>query len=63
MKPNEERYCEQVSAEMQRVYGISWNDASGDSEPLERAQEAGQSPADFVDWFGTKYDLIPVSEW
>ena len=57
------QYREAVSAEMQRVYGISWQDASGDSEPLERAQVAGQSPVDFVDWWGRKYHLIPKTEW
>jgi hypothetical protein len=57
------RYREAVSGEMFRVYGISWEEASGDTEPLERAQVAGQSPADFVDWFGRKFDLIPKSEW
>ena len=63
MTSKEMQYLEAVSAEMQRVYGISWQEASGDAEPLERAQTAGQSPVEFVDWFGTKYDLIPKERW
>ena len=63
MTPKELEYLEAVSAEIKRVYGISWQEASGDSEPLARAQAAGQSLAEFVDWFGTKYDLIPKERW
>ena len=63
MKSEEIQYREAVSAEMQRVYGISWQEASGDSESLEQAQVAGQSPADFVDWWGRKYDLNRKAEW
>ena len=41
----------------------AWQEASGDSESLEQAPVAGQSPADFVDWWGRKYDLNRKAEW
>lgn len=56
------KYGEQVSSEFMRTYGISWADASGDSEPLEAAMRTVQSPAEFVQWWGEKYGLVPVAE-
>ncbi len=47
-----------LPAEMQRRYGLAWLDACGDDEPLVRARSAGRSPAEFVAWWGEKYDLI-----
>jgi hypothetical protein len=55
------QYRAAVSEAMQRTFGISWHEASGDQEPLDRAQAGGQSPQEFVDWWGEKYDLEPVA--
>jgi hypothetical protein len=49
-----------VSAAMQRHYGISWNDASGELAPLQTALEEGVEPEEFVLRFGERYDLEPV---
>lgn len=53
-------YRDEVSVAMIKKYGISWADACGDSEPLEAAMEEKQTPQEFVDWWGDKYDLDPV---
>lgn len=58
--PDLTQYRDAVSAEMERQYGITWHDASGDMEPLERAIARGDTPEDFVSWWGEKYDLEPV---
>lgn len=57
-----QRYGAQVSSEFMRTYGISWADAAGDTAPLEEALREGQSPAEFVRWWGEKYGLVPVAE-
>lgn len=56
-------YEQCVTQEMVLEYGITWADACGDFGPLVAAIEAGQSPAEFVQRWGEKYDLIPKSEW
>lgn len=38
----------------------SWQDLSGDPEPLAGGYEAGQTPMEFVRWFAEKYDLAWV---
>ena len=58
-----ESYREQVSTEMQRRYGINWQDACGDDDPLIRGREAGRTPAEFVAWWGEKYDLIERADF
>lgn len=58
-----ENYEREVSAEMERRFAINWTDAGGGREPLEQALAAGESPIEFVEWFGEKYDLISRSEW
>lgn len=50
-----------VSNTMQKRYGITWQDASGDTQPLESAIADGWTPEQFVRWFGERYDLEPVS--
>jgi hypothetical protein len=57
-----ETFEQQVSAEMERLYGLSWAMACGDREPLERALEDGEEPGEFVERFAEKYDLIPLSK-
>ena len=57
-----ERYESAVSRAMLARYGITWADAAGDREPLERALEMSESPEAFVRWWGEKYDLAPVAE-
>lgn len=52
-----------VSEEMVRVYRITWNDACGDEEPLVRAENDGDSPTEFVKWWGDRYELTPKKDW
>lgn len=59
MQLDEYRY--QVSKRLLTTYGIDWTDACGDDEPLLQAIANGESAKDFVDWFGRKYDLDPIS--
>jgi hypothetical protein len=49
-----------VSAELLREYGLTWQDACGDMEPLLRAIADGLRPADFVQDFAERYELEPV---
>lgn len=58
MTLDEFRYA--VSRRMLTVYGIDWADACGDDEPLLRALDGDETPEEFVDWFGRKYDLDPL---
>jgi hypothetical protein len=49
---------------MLQFYGITWNDASGDSERLEIAIRDGIPPDQFARQFGEKYDLQPrIASW
>lgn len=57
-----QRYAAQVSSDFKRAYGISWADAAGDTAPLEEALRVGQSPTEFVRWWGEKYELVRVAE-
>lgn len=53
-------FRQQVDQEMLRLFGISWADACGDAEPLERAIDRGSSPREFALWWGDRYDLERV---
>lgn len=53
-------YKAEVDRVMQAKYGITWDDAAGDPEPIEDAMAGGESPEEFVDWWGEKYDLTPA---
>jgi hypothetical protein len=52
-----------VSIRMLTVYGIDWDDACGDGEPLCTAIDDGWSADEFVDWWGQKYNLDPLSDF
>lgn len=51
-----------VSAEMKKRYGITWEDACGDVEPLIAALAEGRHPAEFVHCFGERYDLQEIAK-
>ena len=59
MKLNEYRYA--VSKQMLTIYGIDWDDACGEDGPLLSAIDDSWTAEEFVDWFGRKYDLDPLS--
>lgn len=54
-----ETYKRKVDAVMLELYAIDWQDAAGDVEPLQRAIEAGETPEEFVRWWGEKYGMCP----
>lgn len=55
-------FIDQVSELLQRDYGIDWNDACGDMDPIEFALRDGLSPADFVEYWAEKYDLVRTAD-
>jgi hypothetical protein len=50
-----------VSRRLEDIYVITINDAGIEDEFLMSHWEMKQSPYEFVEWFGTKYDLDPKS--
>lgn len=51
----------EANAEMLRVYGIDLNDGPDDDE-IERYAKEYPNPVDFVEWWGSKYDLEPLDD-
>jgi hypothetical protein len=47
-----QEYEDAVSTEMKGRYGLTWQDASGDAEPVTAALRNGKSPEEFVAWWG-----------
>ena len=52
-----------VNRRLRKIYGITIVASGVDDEYLNVHWEMKQSPYDFVDWFGMKYDLDPVSDY
>jgi hypothetical protein len=50
-----------VNRRLKEIYVITINDAGMDDEFLTSHWEMKQSPNEFVEWFGIKYDLDPKS--
>jgi hypothetical protein len=50
-----------VNRRLKEIYLITINDAGIDDEFLTSHWEMKQSPYEFVEWFGNKYDLDPKS--
>jgi hypothetical protein len=50
-----------VDQRLKNIYVITINDAGIDDEFLTSHWEMKQSPHEFVEWFGNKYDLDPKS--
>lgn len=44
-------------------FAITISDGGIDDIDLRRHWETCMCAAEFVEWFGIKYDLIPVTEW
>lgn len=57
-----QEYERAVAREMHTEYGITWIDACGDAGPILSAIEMGQSPAEFVQWWGEKYGLVRMAD-
>lgn len=56
-----EQYLARLNPYMEKTYGLDWEAAAGDIEPIERAIKQGATPEEFADWFASKYDLEKVS--
>ncbi len=50
-----------VNRRLKEIYVVSINDAGIDDEFLTSHWATKQSPYEFVEWFGNKYDLDPKS--
>jgi hypothetical protein len=50
-----------VNRRFKEIYAITINDAGMDDAFLTSHWEMKQSPNEFVEWFGIKYDLDPKS--
>jgi hypothetical protein len=46
-----------VDRQLNEIYCISIEDAGFDEKYLDRHWRSNETPADFVEWFGNKYDL------
>ena len=57
-----ERFTSHANAAMRSRYAITLHDAGADSGDITRAMLAGDTPAEFVEWWGQKYDLTAVGE-
>lgn len=56
-------YVEAVDAAMKRLWGIDTTDAGIEMDRLAAAQEAGETPEAYAQWFGEKHGLTPQSDW
>ena len=58
-----------VDQRLYEIYCITIEDAGFDEEYLSAQWRASETPSDFVEWFGNKYDLdriqllIPPLKW
>jgi hypothetical protein len=50
-----------VNRRLKDVYGTTIDDAGIDDDRLSSHWQMKQSPYEFVEWFGNKYDLDPKS--
>ena len=46
---------------LREVYCITIGDAGCDEDYLVNHWQSNETPAEFVDWYGNKYDLDPVA--
>lgn len=53
-------FAAEVSRLLQEQYGLTWDDACGDLDPLQCAWETEETPQEFVKWWAEKYDLAPT---
>jgi hypothetical protein len=52
-----------VDKRLQRIYCISIEDAGFDEEYLIKHWQSDETALEFVEWYGNKYDLDPVSSF
>jgi hypothetical protein len=47
-----------VDALCRRHFVCSWDDLSGELEPLRTSYDYGETPRQFIEWLAEKFDLI-----
>lgn len=52
-----QEWREAVDSHLYEIYGITISDAGIDDDRLANHFQSDETPNDFVDWFGGKYDL------
>jgi hypothetical protein len=55
-------WLRQTDAVMSGIYGIDTSDAGVDDEFMKRVWKTGETPREFVEWFGQKFDLVSKRE-
>jgi len=58
-----EEWRKAVDGRLYEVFGITICDADIDEERLTNHFQSNETPNDFVDWFGEKYDLDRKSDY
>jgi hypothetical protein len=53
----------EVDRQMHTEYAITIVDAGIEDSDLRKHWHTRVSATEFVEWFGTKYDLTPAAEW
>ncbi len=56
-------YCTHIDEACVELWGATWADLCGDLEPLQRAHANGETPYEFAEYWGAKYNLDPKSTW
>jgi hypothetical protein len=52
---------DKVDKHLHQIYCITIEDAGFDEQYLIDHWQSNEAPFDFVEWFGNKYDLDPIS--
>lgn len=50
-----------VDKRLQQIYCITLEDAGPDEDYLGKHWQSGETPSEFVEWYGNKYDLDPIT--
>lgn len=56
-------WVKEVDRLMLQEFCIDLSEAGADRVDVLRYWNSDQNPADFVEWFGEKYDLITMDQW
>lgn len=57
------RWTTSVDCLLQLDYAVTIADVGTSESTLRKTWETGESPADYVQWFARKYDLISRDQW
>lgn len=57
------RWRQVVDQTLNANFAITIEDAGTSESVLEASWKSGQTPREYVSWFGKKYDLVHLDEW